>query len=794
MIEIKNGMFLLDKKPFFIYSGEVQYFRIKKDKWSSVLCEAKKANLNTISSYIPWCWHERSEGVFDFEGKSCPETNLIGFLEAVKKSGLYFFARLGPISNAELINEGLPKWFPGKYPNALLRKQDNAISFKPAIISYLHPDFQRSVTLWYQKLLPIIEKYQLKNGGPVILLQLCNEIGMLNWIMKQPDYNEYTTGFYRQYLTLHYKLIRNVNRAYKTKFRNFTEINQPFPETEEKDFLLHLDWAYFYRDYFSRYYHALTVNLKNYDLNLPLVANIPQFLDYDLCGRAYQGITTTSLFRDFSARLQDIILGGAYQVRRCDIENFHDIVVMNEMIKTISHAQAPKMCVEMQFGGWQDRPRIYPKDVELPIKLSVSHGLNGINGYVFCGGKNSKGLAFRGTYNEWQAPLDSKGKPKPHLQTISNLGLFFKTFGPLIEKTTNVYDDISIGFYQPYFATEFLSGDLICNVTTKRDKLFFDGILRLVTLAGFKFSLFDLEREPLEELKKRRCVWVFSLSFMDTGTQDKLVQYVQSGGRLILSPKIPTVDLSFKKQDVLINAFGIKDLQTSGDTIVYLKEKNLDVYTDSEIEVFNIRNAKLIATTERGIPCAALKKIGKGSALILGFGLPHIFDYHIEVVKYIINLFNINPCVLSTDAVVHTVLRRNDEFGFLGVFNLDDIEKKARITLNVTFKGKRAVFSKKNITFARRAALILPLNVPLDNHLKVLYSTVELAGFAINRRALTLRFFSEIESYFEIALCGLKQPKYIYLGKDKLYCKSTGSTVIIQGRAKQGLQALKIGY
>ncbi len=789
---IKDGMFLLNGKPFFMYSGEVQYFRLKKANWKDILLKAKKANLNTVASYIPWRWHEREEGVFDFTGKNLAETNLIEFLEVIKKLGLYFFARLGPVSNAELINEGLPKWFIEKYSQAVLRIKDGTVSSNPAISSYLHPDYQRFIRHWYENLLPIIEKYQIKNGGPIILMQLCNEIGMLNWILKQPDYNKNTTRLYQEYLREKYADIRILNKIYNKNFSNFSEINQPDINLEYKNLTIHLDWAYFYRDYFSRYYNALRNNLNRYDIALPVAANIPQFLDYDICGRAYQGITTTTMFRDFKKRTKNIIFGGAYQVRRCDFENFHDIVAMNEMIKNISDKEAPRICAEMQFGGWQDRPRIYLKDVELPIKLSIMHGLNGINGYVFAGGKNLKGLAFRGTYNEWQAPVDSKGNSKPHLKTISDIGLFVNSFGSLLEKTENVYDDISIGFYQPYYATEFTNGNFVNELISKRDRFFFDGILRLVTLAGFKFDMFDLEREVLEELKKRKLIWVFSLDFMDEAVQRKLVEYVKSGGNLIISPEIPRFNLLFKKSEIMQREFGITDVRTSDKDIIYLENKNRDVYVERELITFKIKNAKIIAKTEEGLVCAAIKKVDKGKVLVVGFGIRHIFDYHIETARYLTSLFNIKPAFYSGNYGVHMVLRRNEEFGFLGVFNLDDIEKEVSLKINIPFKDRLVRFPDKKIKFAKKEARLLPLNIPLgDGRLKIIYSTAEVYGFKQKANSMELALYSEVDNNFEIAL-SCPRPRHIFLEKKGLNFKYKNGKAKITGDLKEGFQSLRL--
>ena len=75
-MELADSGFVLNGEPFFIYSGEIHYFRILKKDWKDRLQKAKKAGLNTVSFYIPWIWHEYKEGSFDFTGKTKPEPTI----------------------------------------------------------------------------------------------------------------------------------------------------------------------------------------------------------------------------------------------------------------------------------------------------------------------------------------------------------------------------------------------------------------------------------------------------------------------------------------------------------------------------------------------------------------------------------------------------------------------------------------------------------------------------------------------------------------------------------------------
>jgi len=95
-IFLKNNSFILNNRPFFFYGGEIHYFRIPFNKWRMHLRRAKAANLNSVSTYIPWRWHEYGQGKFDFTGKTIKERNLSAFLKMAQEEGLYLFLRRAP--------------------------------------------------------------------------------------------------------------------------------------------------------------------------------------------------------------------------------------------------------------------------------------------------------------------------------------------------------------------------------------------------------------------------------------------------------------------------------------------------------------------------------------------------------------------------------------------------------------------------------------------------------------------------------------------------------------------------
>jgi beta-galactosidase len=738
-IELKDEKFLLKEEPFFIYSGEIHYFRIPRDKWVDRLRKAKETGLNTISTYIPWNWHEVKAGEFDFSGKTSPQRDLLYFIKAVKNAGFYLIARVGPTCNAEIKGEGTPLWFLENYPEARAKDRKGAnVPFEP-MISYMHPVYQNHISKWYAKILPIVHKNTLYKGGPIIIVQLDNEIGMLNWVVSCPDYNESTNRMYTQFLRKLYKGdLTALNEKYYTNHSNFEEIPQPKGDVDEEGVIRCWDWVRFHRDFYAQYYRSLADRLEDAKINLPVIANIPMFWDYNICARADQGLMTIMGYRDFIKLTPHIIFGGAYQMRNLNFENFHDAILMTEGINMIGDKVAPKICIETQVGGMNDRPRIYPNDINLLLRYIIGHGLNGLNAYMFCGGVNVPGFGFRGSYNEWQAPIDSRGKKGSKIKPLEDIGDLLKTFGKEIVETKKKYD-FALGLYVPYYDTNLLKGSVIEQMKSSRDKFFFDGIARLLLLNGYNYRLVDIERIKDKDLQEIPAMWVFSLDYMDRLTQLKLAEYVKKGGTLIVSPTVPTKNMGLLREEVLLKEFEVNISEIVKDNLVFVAGR--DYAVEGDIAVFDSKKRRVVARTGERKPCGILKKIKKGKLLLLGFGVMHTLDCHISLITHFIQMLNIEPAIKASPKDVHVVMRANKKYGFLTVCNFNDEPREVTFNFRIPGMNKSATMPQEGkILLPNRTAYKLPLNVPIARRARIRYSTAEILRVNCTDREVRLTF------------------------------------------------------
>lgn len=158
MLTVQNGQFLLDGKPFQIYSGAMHYFRIPREYWEDRLLKLKAAGFNTVETYVCWNLHEPCPGEFDFSGM----LDIAEYLRIAQKAGLYAIVRPGPYICAEWDFGGLPAW--------LLK--DKNMRLRCNYAPYLD-----CVRRFYLALGAQIQGALLKNGGNIIAMQVENEYG-----------------------------------------------------------------------------------------------------------------------------------------------------------------------------------------------------------------------------------------------------------------------------------------------------------------------------------------------------------------------------------------------------------------------------------------------------------------------------------------------------------------------------------------------------------------------------------------------------------------------------------------
>ena len=69
-------------------------------------------------------------------------------VDLARKEGLYVSARVGPVSNAELVGEGIPEWLIKNVPEISVERSGVNNLPHAMLLSYLNPTFQKFVGAW----------------------------------------------------------------------------------------------------------------------------------------------------------------------------------------------------------------------------------------------------------------------------------------------------------------------------------------------------------------------------------------------------------------------------------------------------------------------------------------------------------------------------------------------------------------------------------------------------------------------------------------------------------------------
>ncbi len=152
---------IVDGKRWFPMMGEMHFSRYPNKYWEEELCKMKAGGIDIVSLYVIWIHHEEIQGEFDFTG----DRNLRQFLETVKKCGLYSILRIGPWAHGEARNGGFPDWLLQDAKEYGYEERTNA------------PRYLEHVRKFYEKTYEQAKGFFIKDGGPVIGIQIENEYG-----------------------------------------------------------------------------------------------------------------------------------------------------------------------------------------------------------------------------------------------------------------------------------------------------------------------------------------------------------------------------------------------------------------------------------------------------------------------------------------------------------------------------------------------------------------------------------------------------------------------------------------
>ncbi len=703
-----------------LIGGEFHYFRAKRREWEDRIKKIKAAGFNMVSTYIPWIVHERNEGVFDFKNG---EKDLYYFLELVKAYGLFCLVRPGPYVMSELKNEGLPHWIYEKYAHIVAETRGGK-KHPCRVVSLMHPDFKKLVEKWYFEVCGVLKEYLIDNKGPVIMFQLDNEVGMLNWITNSPDMSQIAVDMFVSDIKSSNADISYEDQALKEKL-----LSQDCP--------LYLQNMYmdFMRRYYREYFLFLKSTALKNGMTVPFVINVHGFTSQDYAKRGKEYPIGLSQLKS-SVECEGIITAGDYYVGNIIPENYTDITIANSFTQALQNKEQPLFSAEFQSGSIFGYPKLQPTTYDLNTRLCIAQGMNSFNYYMFVGGEHFEDdIWLFNRKHDWQAPIGPDGKERTAYYYIKNTVKSLRGAEKLILEMQSIYDTV-FGFYPDYFKTEYRTAgtqEFYEELKSTRETALFYGLLRGLILNNYQVESLNIQDGDISG----KSVVIFSALYMDRKTQEKIARYILQGGTAIIYPSLPLYDMNGEKCEVLKDLLKveIKRNQDGGFAEIFdidcIACNSSQIYETSEDCVIL---GELESTSET---VAFEKKVGKGRVVVLGINISMNFVHHISFVDKLALYAGIKKIVQAQELSV-TVKKGNEGY-IIFVNNFDEYPKPLEMLLN----GK-SVFEGEEAVIGARSGLILPYRLTLNRKNEIVFSSCEIEQIDGDRIKFLCRNSNEV--------------------------------------------------
>ncbi|GCE22119.1 beta-galactosidase [Dictyobacter kobayashii] len=742
MIEIKDKQILMDGKACMILSGEIHYFRLKREEWQDRIDKLKAAGCNTVASYVPWLCHEPRDGEVDLHGQTRPELDLAAFIDLCQQNDLYFIVRPGPFIMAEMKNEGLPHWLYTKHPEIVPVGWDS----RPAptrTIDYLAPSFLQEAHHWYSHVMGVIAPRLHTRDGNIIAVQLDNEVGMLAWVSNSPDLTDNLLADFADWLCQHYEP-DTLKARYPFALDNAQLRNDELrsPREEFAAALLH-DLGYYMRERFARYIATLRSYAEEFGVSgVPFVVNI-HGTD---AGRGHTfPIGISQLYESYT---QDAgyLSGSDHYLGELRIQNFQDLYLMNAFMDATNRPEQPLTSVEFECGsgdyGDSNGSRHDPATTSFKARMSVAQGNRLLNYYLFCGGRNyhlsepvndgNNRIAFTGERHGFAAPVNPEGKLSYSYWPLVNVNKVFSAVADKLAIMHEEHDPLAFGFIPDYYMTEYRypssasMNEIAKNLEANRGAGSWEALARSMLLAGYRFGALDIQHRPLDPQTTPLLV-LPSAKYMAGPLQHTLVDYLHASGNLLLYGEVPLFDMEGKPDNTLAEALGLTpagERHASGTYFLALSTEgwlapHAEVSTHYAQFLHASRGEILLKAATTGEACGFDIQLGAGRAVIISGAYPS----DISLFRTILEKLGARAGLVhdrEDDGLFMTTSATESGERLLHILNLDGFEKEFHIS-----EHGQPLFEGRSLHMRGREGVMLPLNLSLGD-MRIAYSTAEL--------------------------------------------------------------------
>ena len=769
-LALAGKTFTIDGQSVFLRSGEISYYRCDPQTWEHRLREAVAANLNCVATYVPWAWHEPTEGQLDFIGTTHPQRNLVRFLDLVRESGLYLYARPGPFINSEFRLGGHPDWVFSSYPQ--VRSKDAA--GRPAIWrahgcpvpSQLHPDFLRLVDRWFDAVIPRLSPYSAEHGGPLIIAQPDNEVNLcFSYGLGHSLYDAHSIGdgtscgLWQDWLLARYGSVGAVAARHGVRAGRPVELLPPVADASDPaGRRLISDWLDYKAWYVFTYTARLIQGMRERGLRVPYTINEP-------LNMLFMGGDHAAASEFFAAENGSLFTSGHLYLSggEQDLIGVPITLYRLELLK-LSSLAGPTFEAEMG-SGWVDltRNRAH-SNFALLTKLALGHGLDGYNIYMFSGGVNPPGSNIYGRDFHWNAPVLPDGTRHPTFIDLQRMGSWIAGWEPEISLTEKNFDfQLALStdlvrqarFMDPTEVLNPGSEDTFgyATVATRASHDAYhgvEGLVRAATAMNAHFQFVNLSYPPPSGLLPLPVV-VPNGGRLSRRALELIAGHLEQGHSVILYPSIPSTDIDGNDISDLLERLGLSDIKETHYPIGGMSDDRTRFLTVDTVPYPEVAVERGVRTFSGGQVTPVLwhhgevagfhRQVGAGRLTVLGI-YPSYFTRDTQLMlSYLLrDVAGISRNAVTTDDRIHAVVRSRADapHRMVTVANIAGGLPNAHVTIDRGTPEELTFPVVGELHLDPKTVLNLWASLPLPG-LTLVYSTAELYPHDARRQTFTAR-------------------------------------------------------
>ena len=587
-LQYRDGCYVINGKSTFIIASDYQYYRDSKDNWEDRIIKLKGMNVNTVTFYIPWRHHlviENERLTYDFTGKTKANRDLVSFMNFCTKHGLFMIAKPGPFIHSELNIGGLPDMVSPTFNESIepVRSYDE-LPFKWMYDYSIMPapfdkGFDALVKEWLGAVRSVISSYIAPKGN-IIGIQLLDETIYCRsnngpWAM---GYEPSSMAFYHEILREKYGTIENYNKIHGTSKKLFEEINSIKLEMNVKnnnDIMDMIDWGEFQwrmrRDVYVRYIGYLGIDLPYITNYAPLCPPIGETLpDTGEVRKLEAGEAPPKYYKlapewwlSYNRIDSDVSCYNYGFISWLGVAAY-DYDAFCQFVNTVRRSRGINMEENYGFATHYDPRSKFPIIPFFQSLLCIAAGASGYVAFVGVGGEHYGDDMDKVTTPPYpsDAPISHKGDLTPMYYSTQMLNQWLSAEGNgLLQSSMEseatwflIPDYASVSSWVPDSSHWSYAGHSVPRSAYEAWESFASAMLN----RNICYSMKEVECIKAEEFSKIKVGAVYSGFFMPKAAQETIIEYVKSGGKLIISGELPLLDSQMNPCTILkdfISAF-----------------------------------------------------------------------------------------------------------------------------------------------------------------------------------------------------------------------------------------------